>query len=341
MTETAASALIRSSFAWDNHACMPLRPADTAFLPQIERARAAGFDAVTINIGFGQSGPDEHFAMLASMRAWFGARPQQYRLIERASDLDDARAEGRLGILFDIEGACAIADRLDLVERFYAGGVRWMLIAYNRANLAGAGCLDTEDGGLTAFGRAMIAEMNRVGMTVCCTHTGHRTAMDVLEAAQAPVIFSHSNCSAVYQHPRNIPNTLIRACAETGGVVGINGLGDFLGPRGADLDAAIVAHIDHAVSLVGPEHVGIALDYVYDREELLEYFRTHKDTLPADMDETLPMIGPEGLTNIVERLIGLGYPETAIRQILGGNWRRVADVCWRPVDAAVQEMTDV
>ena len=105
ITDRAAN-LIRSAFIWDNHACMPLRPNDTSFLPQIERARAAGFDAVTLNIGFGESGPDQHLAMLGALRAWFEARPDAYRLIERPADLEAARAENRLGILFDIEGAC-------------------------------------------------------------------------------------------------------------------------------------------------------------------------------------------------------------------------------------------
>jgi membrane dipeptidase len=146
-----------------------------------------------------------------------------------------------------------------------------MLMAYNLASPVGGGCMDPEDGGLTAFGRSLIDEMERVGMVVCCTHTGHRTAADVLSRATRPVIFSHSNATAVHHHARNIDDGLIKACAATGGVIGLNGIGEFLCPLGADMTEAFVMHCDHVVQLVGPAHVGLAFDHVFDIDELENY----------------------------------------------------------------------
>jgi hypothetical protein len=124
-----------------------------------------------------------------------------------------------------------------------------MLLAYNRSNRVGGGCQD-EDMGLTPFGRDVVQEMERLDMLVCLSHTGHRTARDVLAMAQRPVIFSHSNPATLRPYPRNIPDELIRACAETGGVVGISGIGAFLGDN--DSRSEIYArHIDHVVKLVG------------------------------------------------------------------------------------------
>ena len=325
---TRAAKLIASSLVWDNHACMPLRPADTSFLPQLARAKAAGCAAVTLNIGFGEQTPIEHLRMLAAFRQWLSARPDEYALVQTLADIARARAAGRLAVMFDIEGARAIGDDLNLVQLYHELGVRWMLIAYNRANFAGSGIYDDADEGLTRFGRAMIAEMNRVGMTLCCSHTGHRTARDAMAASTKPVIFSHSNCAAVHAHPRNIGDDLIRECAEQGGVIGLCGIGHFLGPPGVDLVEAIVRHIDHAVQFVGPRHVGIALDYVYDEAELIAFMKTMRHSFPDGVGDAFPMVPPEALPDIVAGLLARGYAAGDVAMILGGSWLRIAEANW-------------
>lgn len=324
-----AAALIRRSLLWDNHACMPLRPDDHRFLPQLQRHRAAGFGAVTLNIGFGEQAPQAHWAMLAALRAWLQARPADYLLVETAHDIERARAEGRLAVLFDIEGANAIGDDLGQIARYHRHGVRWMLLAYNRPNRVGGGC-QADDTGLTAFGRQVVGEMERVGMQVCLSHTGHRTAREVLAMAGRPVIFSHSNCAALHEHPRNLPDELIRACAATGGVVGLNGVGIFLG-RNDTASATYAQHVDHVVQLVGPQHAAIALDYVFDLEELETYVRQMQHTFPPGMGYELGarFVAPEQIEEIVSVLMGWGYREADLAAVLGGNWLRLAHEVWK------------
>jgi len=330
MVLSRARRLIDSSLVWDNHACMPLRPSDESFLPQIERCRDVGIDAITINIGIGPQSLESHVRVLASFRRWFSQRADRYLLVRTLADIDRAKEEGKLAILFDIEGM-ALLNEGDhgLVQLFHDLGVRWMLVAYNRNSAAGGGCYD-EDEGLTPHGRALLAEMKRVGMVVCCSHTGHRTALDVMASADNPVIFSHSNPSAVHAHARNIPDALIKACAATGGVVGINGIGIFLGDND-DRPETLVRHIDHVAQLVGPEHVGIALDYVFDAQELADYLAKMRDTFPDDptYQQTIRMVGPEAFPTIVEGLLERGYADADIRGILGDNWRRVASQVWK------------
>jgi membrane dipeptidase len=324
-----AAALIGRSLLWDNHACMPLRPEDPRFLPQLQRHRAAGFDAVTLNIGFGEQPPAAHWAMLQALRAWLLARPDEYVLAETADDIERARAAGRLAVLFDIEGANAIGDDLGQIRAFHRLGVRWMLLAYNQPNLAGGGC-QADDPGLTPYGRQVVAEMERVGMQVCLSHTGHRTVRDVLALATQPVIFSHSNCAALHPHPRNLPDELIRACAATGGVVGINGVGIFLGRN--DISSETYArHVDHAVQLVGPQHVAIALDYVFDRGELDDYVRRMAHTFPPGLGYELGgrFVPPEQIEDIVSVLLRWGYRDEDLQAILGGNWMRLARQVWK------------
>lgn len=325
-----ARAIVADALVWDNHACMPLRPDDASFLPQLAGLREAGVDVVSLNIGFGPIGPDAHLAMLTAFTDWLAARPSEYRIVHTLADVDAARAAGQLAVMFDVEGMVPLdGGRIDLVERFRDGGVGWMLIAYNRNNDAGGGCAD-DDPGLSAYGRQVLAEMKRVGMMVCCSHTGHRTARDVIEHADNPVIFSHSNALALHDHYRNIPDDLIRACAATGGVVGINGLGVFLGDNDASA-TRVARHIDHVVQLVGPEHAGIGLDYVFDTQELLEYLEQMRETFPDDESfrQPLHMFPPTRIAEIVEVLLGWGYPRASIELILGRNWRRVAQHVWR------------
>ena len=328
-----------ANIVWDNHSCMPLRPGDAAFLPQLERARAAGFTAVSLNIGFGEQTPAQHMANLAWFRTWFKGR-EDYRIVSTAEDICIAANAGQLAITFDIEGACAIGADLSLVRHYYDHGVRWMLIAYNRGNLAGGGCYDDPDGGLSDFGRNLVAEMNRVGMTICCSHTGKRTVLDVLAKSSLPVIFSHSNCASVHDHPRNLTDEIIRACAAQDGVVGITGIGDFLCAKGQDVVEAFVRHVDHAVQLVGPRHVGISLDYVYDQQELLKFLATMPETFPGKVRETeVPMVSPEALPTITVALYARGYDGDAMCQILGGNWLRVAHANWQPTSQSKSAIT--
>ena len=326
---STARQLIDAVPVWDHHACLPLRPNDPTFLPQLARHKAAGFDAITVNIGFGEQGPEEHLRMIAALRHWLVARPEEYLLLLEADDVERARSTGRLAVGFDIEGANAVGDQLSLIQLYYDLGVRWMLMAYNTSNRAGGGCQD-QDGGLTNFGRAMVAEMERVGMLLCLSHTGHRTVREVLAMATQPLIFSHSNCAALHPHPRNIPDELIRACAATGGVVGINGVGIFLGKN--DISSETYArHVDHVVQLVGPAHVSIALDYVFDMRELEEHLEKMKGTFPPGLGYEMGarFVPPEQLEEIVVTLQGWGYSDADLTALLGGNLLRLAKQVWK------------
>ncbi len=316
---------------WDNHGCLPLRPFDTDFLPQLGRYRQAGVDVAIINIGFGEHGIEDHIRMIASFRHWLKQHPESYALIATADDIERVRREGKLAIAFNMEGANGLADQPSLISLYYDLGVRWMLMAYNRANRVGSGCHEEEDRGLTAFGRTVLDEMARVGMVACCSHTGHRTTMDVMNYTSQPVIFSHSNPRALHDHPRNIRDEAMRACAATGGVVGINGIGIFLGQNDNSTET-FVRHVDYAVQLIGAEHVGLGLDYVFDAAELDDYLVSMASTFPEGFSYQagMKMIEPERLSDIVEALVKRGYPEPAIGGILGGNFMRVARDVWRP-----------
>lgn len=326
-----ATALLRSSLVWDNHGCLPLRHFDESFLSQLDLYHSSGVDIAIINIGFGEQGIEDHVRMLAHFRRWIAARPDQFVLIKSVDDIAEARASGRLAIGFDIEGANGIDDQISLISLYYDLGVRWMLMAYNRNNRVGGGCQD-DDKGLTVFGREVLDEMARVGMIACCTHTGYRTARDVFEHSANPVIFSHSNPRAVHDHPRNIPDDLLKGCAKTGGVVGISGIGIFLG-NNDNRTETYFRHMDYVVQLIGADHVGLGLDYVFDLEDLADYVSQMKGAFPAgfgyDVGTGLRCVSPAQIEALIEMQIKAGYSELAIRNILGGNLLRVAQAVWK------------
>jgi membrane dipeptidase len=314
---------------WDNHACLPFRDTER-WLPGIARYRRAGVDAVTINIGDSQVPLETLTRMAAAIREFVGRHPDQYVMGLTTADIRHAAATGRLAVCLDIEGVFALGEDLGLVEHFYGLGVRWMLLVYNRRNLAGSGCHDEEDEGLTPHGRAVLAEMDRVGMIKCCSHAGYRTAREVLDASDRPVIFSHSNPRALHDHPRNIPDELIRACAATGGVVGINGIGLFLGAREPTAEHVVRA-IDHVVQLVGPGHAALGLDYLFKMGELQEPGRANPALWPPGWGygSGAGTVAPEAVPEIAAGLDRLGYGAEAVRGILGENLMRVAQAVWK------------
>lgn len=322
--------IVSDSLVWDNHTCMPLRPKDDYFLPELERCRAAGIDLVTLPVGYGVDGIEQHIRMLSLFRNFIARNPDQYRLVLSVDDAMAAKAEGKLGVCFDIEGMNAVADQPDLVRLYYDLGVRWMLIAYNRANAAGGGCLEN-DHGLTSFGRSVIAQMNEVGMVLCCTHAGYQTAREAIDASADPMIFSHSNPRAVWDHPRNIPDDLIVACARRGGVIGLNGIGIFLGKNDASIET-FVRHVEYILDLVGDDHVGVGLDYAYDQQEVADAVAANPQVFPPDLfpsETSFEMIPPWGLPAIASALVSRGHTGETIAKLFGGNFVRVANQVWR------------
>jgi membrane dipeptidase len=318
-----------SDLVWDNHACLPLRPHDLTFLPQLERHRAAGTHVVIVNVGYGDDGIEAHIRMLATFRAWIAANADRFRVIESVDDISRARVAGQLAIGFDIEGANAVADQINLVGVYADLGVRWMLLAYNRNNRAGGGCQD-EDTGLTPLGRALLGELAARGVVACCSHTGYRTAREAIDASPTPVIFSHSNPRALADHPRNIPDDLIVACARRGGVVGINGIGLFLGDNDAS-PARMARAIAYVADLAGPAHVGIGLDFLHDRQELDATLAAHPEQFPPELGYGTGMafLAPEELPAVATHLRQLGMSATEIAGVLGGNWLRIARQVWK------------
>ncbi|MCH9672257.1 MAG: dipeptidase [Gammaproteobacteria bacterium] len=317
------------TFVWDNHAGFELRTAQD--LESISEWKTAGVDFLSINVGYDVRPWQSAIEALALARNWL-RRTSGYALVSSVAEIDRAVTAGNMAVAFDIEGANALDGRLDMIGFYYDLGVRQMALAYNVNNIVAGGCHDN-DVGLSRFGRDVVAEMNAVGMIVDCSHCGYRTTLDAIACSREPVIFSHSNSRALRDHERNIWDDQAKACADTGGVIGVNGISHFVGDD--DVSAAsIVDHIEHYLALVGPKHVGIGLDHFPQTPEPSGF----NDTLVANQQywpaAQYPATGlrcavPGALQEVARTLHQRGHSEAVISAVLGGNFRRVASAVWQ------------
>lgn len=321
--------LFHDALVWDAHA--GVFPSPEVDLNLLQEWLDCGVNYLSINVGFDVMDWQETLATLAAYRHWVQANTDRFVLVGSAADIERARKENKFALSFDIEGMNALNEDINMVAVYHALGVRQMLFAYNLNNAAAGGCHD-RDTGLTEFGKQVVREMNRVGMIVDCSHAAYSTTMDIMHESSKPVVFSHSNPTSIWDHQRNITDNQIKACAATGGVIGVNGMGIFLGDNDIS-NATLMRHINYLADLVGCEHIGFGFDYSPKVDvDIGVILRSRPDYWPAGQQYDTPGIkhaGPHQLVDLVENLSTAGFGEGDIRGILGDNFRRVAANAWQ------------
>lgn len=327
-TVASSSDFYKDALVWDAHA--GVFPDPEVDLTLLNGWLDNGVNYLSINVGFDVMDWQQTLSTLAAYRRWMLLHEDRFILAASVEDILRAKQQGKLAVSFDIEGMNALNGDLNMVGVYHALGVRQMLFAYNLNNEAAGGCHD-KDMGLTDFGRAIVSEMNRVGMIVDCSHAAYHTTMDIMAESTIPVVFSHSNPSVICDHQRNIRDQQIKACAETGGVVGINGMGIFLGDNDVS-NKTLLQHIVYVSELVGAEHVGIGFDFSPETGlDIGTILSSRPDYWPAGQRYDTPGIkhaGPSQLPDLVDCLNDHGFSDNQIRGILGENFHRVAAIAW-------------
>jgi len=272
----------------------------------------------------------------ARSRALAQAREFARAVEENAEDVFQVRsggdldASGRIGLMLSMEGVEALEGDPAAFEEFYALGVRVVSLTWNPANEF-AGGIDEQERGLSGAGRELVASFAAHGVVMDLAHASEQTWRDVLELdVDVRLAVTHAGCRAVRDVPRNLADWQLEALAERDGVLGIMALALMIDPDTPTLDR-YVEHVDHAVSVMGIEHVGLGADFV-DQLQAAESELSDEDMAPA-MAEALGagkgrfglegFTGPEHYPLLVERLRVRGYEGEQLEAILGGNWLRL------------------
>lgn len=251
-----------------------------------------------------------HLAYALDAFGWFEtqieANSHAICIARKADDIREAKAADKLAAVLAIENSEAVERSLNILNALYVLGVRSIGLTHNLNTWASAGN-DEEDlgGGLTRFGRALVREMNRLGMLVDVSHISERGFWDVLDISERPVIASHSNCKTLCSHPRNLSNEQLKALAVNGGVVGITFVPGFITSDGWQKMpplAQLINHFTYAIDIAGIDHVGIGSDFDGGGDLL------------KDAGE---------FVKIAEGLSEHGYTDEEIRKVLGENHLRV------------------
>lgn len=258
---------------------------------------------------FGTESPKDYADLIFDKIEDIVARNARHLSIARTpADLYEAKRLGHKSIMLGIENGLAIEDSLDNIDHFARRGMAYMTLCHNGDNAICDSARRSKGthGGVSAFGAEVIRRMNDLGVMVDMSHAGEKSFYDALSISRAPIVCSHSNCRALCDVPRNLTDDQLRAIARKGGVVHITLYHGFLRTAGEASILDAIAHLEHAISIMGTDHVGIGTDF-------------DGDGGVSGMADSSEMI------NFTRMLLRRRYSPEDIALIWGGNWLRVMD----------------
>lgn len=262
-------------------------------------------------------------------------RDSKLKVAFKTEDLKKAKKEGRVLLIVGTQNAAPIESDIGLLSILHKLGLRVLGLTYNYRNLLGDGCLEKANSGVSAYGMQVIEEIHRLGIAMDLTHVGERTSLEAMKASKDPVLFTHSCALALRKHWRNITDEQIKACAETGGVIGVPTLPLIVKDSAVSGPATIedaLDHFEYIIKLVGVDHVGFGLDVSGGPDKPVENISKIPE-LKADMDKAPPappiLKSMNDIRNIAKGLVARGYSDQEIMKVLGGNFLRVFEKVWK------------
>ena len=257
-------------------------------------------------VDFDVKGPTEYADLIFDkIEEIVSANADYLALARTPGDLYENKRHGRKSIMLGIENGLALGGELKNVEHFAQRGVVYITLCHNGDNDLCDSCRGCNThGGVSRFGEQVIREMNRLGLMVDLSHAGDRSFYDALDISQTPIVCSHSSCRALCDHPRNLTDDQMRRLAAKGGVMQVTLYNGFLVKDGQATILDAIAHLEHAIHVMGVDHVGLGTDFdgdggicgLRDSSELLQFTR---------------------------QLLARRYSERDIQKIWGGNFLRV------------------
>ncbi|MEM7489464.1 MAG: membrane dipeptidase [Pseudomonadota bacterium] len=306
-----------------------------------DQMRAGGMDAVHVTLAYHETFRE----VVTRIEEWNRRFERLGDRIVRAGSGDDvrrAKASGRTAIVYGSQNPSVIEDDIGLVEVLQALGLRFMQLSYNNQSLLATGCYEAEDPGLTRMGRAVVAEMNRVGMVVDMSHSADRSTLEAIDASTRPITISHANPAAWHPARRNKSDDVLRALGQAGGMLGLSLYPHHLaGGSGCTL-RGFCEGAAMAAELVGAANLGIGSDLCQDQpDSVVEWMRVGRWTKAVDYGEgsaDAPGFPPmpdffadnRDFAGLGAGLRDVGFSEDEVAGIMGENWLRFFDASFGP-----------
>ena len=272
-----------------------------AYLPQPKQG-----ETFPSKVSFPVEGPKEYADLIFDkIAAIVSANPDHIALARTPDELYENKRLGRKSIMLGIENALALNGQLENVRHFAQRGVVYITLCHNGDNDVCDSCRGNSlHGGVSPFGEQVIGEMNRLGLMVDLSHAADKSFYDALDISRTPIVCSHSSARALCDHPRNLTDDMMRALARKGGVAQTTLYPGFLRSNGQATILDAIAHLEHAIQVMGIDHVGLGTDFDGDGGV----------SGLADASE---------LINFTRQLLARRYSERDIQKIWGGNFLRV------------------
>ena len=341
----------RRSFAIDGQggsAVFFLKDDDPALPAQLQAVRDSGLNGLIVSpapqgrFWLNDAAFERSKETLRQWKARLDAHPDVFLHVQKAADLERARNERRLGIIFTFQGTEPLGEEADRIAMFREMGLRVMQLTHNRRNLVGDGCMEPGNAGLSNFGHRVVERLNAEKLVIDLSHGSARTTLEAIRASKAPVLIGHTGCRALADLPRNVADAELRALADKGGVAGII-FWPYLRVDSQPMAIDVIRHLEHAIKVCGEDHVGIGTDSdVAPVERTPEWERENREwvrgakqegtftaTRPDDLYTFIPDLNVANRFEVLAaRLSARGHSDARIEKILGGNFARVMREVW-------------
>lgn len=311
----------------------------------IDAIRDRRIDIISMTVGEVGNGPDRFQSAVDQIAGYdqiIADNRTLFMRIDTPADFAVARDSGRTGFIYNFQDTTPLEADSARVQTFATLGIRQFQLTYNKRNLAGDGCLERSNAGISDFGREVIAKVEEARVLLDLSHSGQRTQAEGIAAAKRPLTISHSGCRALVDNPRNTFDAEMRALAQKGGVFGIY-LMPFIRAKGQAQAEDLLRHIDHALNVCGEDHIGIGTDNPLMGYEINDATRKAQREFFEDRQKrgiAAPGEGPD-IMNLVEgyndvarydRLASdlkrRGWSSARVDKLLGDNFVRLYSEVW-------------
>jgi len=320
--------------------CSPFVDSETSPGPDlVKTVRDSGITAINWTVS--ERDFERTVRSIASLEALVEKYPDAFTIIRRQPEIEAAKRSGRVGIMPGFQYTAFLEEDPERIAMFRNLGVRIMQITYNTRSIFGDGCLEPGNAGLSTEGLAALRKMNDIGIAVDLSHSGYRTTSDAIAASAKPVLITHSGCAAVYPHPRNKPDEILRTLAERGGYFGVYLMPYLVASPTIPTHQHVLDHLIHAINTCGADHVGIGSDGSIEAVVLTaeqkavfdaDIAQRKKLGIGAPGEDRYPWVpdlnGPTHMEMIAEELSRRGQPSSVIEKVLGLNFQRIIGEIW-------------